>query len=158
MNSKSAIETKIREMKSRAWLTAHAITNLHSSIVKLGKKIIICILYIKTDRQTLESPNSSYNIDGVFQIVLMTSYLTTTTLPTCVLGTLLGLGFALCAQHNTVHPVQYKENIFSVWLKYKQFTRCNYVSAMLWNSTPILCNIYSYFVYKICFMFDNHLS
>ena len=34
---------------------------------------------------------------------------------TCVPGTLMGLGFALCAQHNTVHSVQYKGNIFSVW-------------------------------------------
>ena len=42
----------------------------------------------------------------MFQIVLMASYLITTTLPTCVPGTLLELDFALCVQLiNTVHPV-----------------------------------------------------
>ena len=33
----------------------------------------------------------------------------------CVPGSLLWLGFALRAQHNTVHSVQYKGNTFSVW-------------------------------------------
>ena len=42
----------------------------------------------------------------------MTSYLITTTLPTCVTCTLLKLGVALCAQLNTVHPVQYMGHIY----------------------------------------------
>ena len=29
--------------------------NLHSNVLKLGRKIIICVLYIKTNKQTLES-------------------------------------------------------------------------------------------------------
>ena len=39
-------------MKLRTWLIARAIKNLHSNVLKLGKKIIMCVLYIKTDRHT----------------------------------------------------------------------------------------------------------
>ena len=36
--------------------------NLQSNVVKLGKKIIICVHC--TQKQTLKSPSSSYNIDS----------------------------------------------------------------------------------------------
>ena len=44
-------------MKSRAWLIARVIKNLHSNVLKLGKKIFICVrYYIKTNKQTSKSP------------------------------------------------------------------------------------------------------